>query len=618
MQRNQAWRVIALMRPRWRTDLAFYLEQVLLFVPVATAQLVIVVVLGDLLARWGHRAQHAWGPLWRFHAVHHTARHVDWLAAFREHPLDGLYTRALVNLPAIALGLDLHPWPGLVWWPLAGERRQRWPGSRALLMALALLGALAAEGHAAAPERFERGAWQADYAYLKSALEQSYGHLAWFGSPEGGVDLPALDRLTTRALGRARSDEEAREAILNFVASFHDAHLRETEASEPDTPAVAEPPRPTDYADAGTACAAYGYVPASDVQLSLPFETLEGFTLIADGLTEAFRTGVLQTGGARLGIVRISRFRAKDSAPLCVATWTARRARGATTTAEGISEDIDALWLQTLADRLRRLEAEGVTAVVVDVGGDRGGNDLGDWAVRAFTAEPVRSAPLLLRPGPVAMPYLDEQIGGLRGVLSASADLPAPTQEALNQAISAFEARKARASEAPCDMSWVWRERRAWGSSACTGLIEAGSFSGQHDYADPGAFDPRAAPALYWASVADPVRGAWRGPVYVLTDGDTASAAEMFTALIHDRGVARTVGTHTLGAGCGFMDVDDPLVLPHSKLAFDVPNCVRLRGDGTDEVAGLSPDLPAAPLPGESDRARAARVVALIVGDLRR
>lgn len=77
-------------------------------------QLLLALVLGDLVAYWGHRAQHRFDVLWRFHAVHHTAERLDFLAAHREHPLDGLYTQALVNLPAIALGLSLEHAFGLV------------------------------------------------------------------------------------------------------------------------------------------------------------------------------------------------------------------------------------------------------------------------------------------------------------------------------------------------------------------------------------------------------------------------------------------------------------------------------------------------------------------------
>jgi sterol desaturase/sphingolipid hydroxylase (fatty acid hydroxylase superfamily) len=78
------------------------------------AQLGLALVLGDLVAYWGHRLQHRVDILWRFHAVHHTAEKLDFLAAHREHPIDGLYTQTLINLPAIALGLSLEHAMGLV------------------------------------------------------------------------------------------------------------------------------------------------------------------------------------------------------------------------------------------------------------------------------------------------------------------------------------------------------------------------------------------------------------------------------------------------------------------------------------------------------------------------
>jgi sterol desaturase/sphingolipid hydroxylase (fatty acid hydroxylase superfamily) len=68
----------------------------------------LAVMLGDLLVYWFHRACHHYEFLWRFHAVHHSAEQLDWLAAHREHPLDGIATQLLLNLPGIALGLPFE------------------------------------------------------------------------------------------------------------------------------------------------------------------------------------------------------------------------------------------------------------------------------------------------------------------------------------------------------------------------------------------------------------------------------------------------------------------------------------------------------------------------------
>jgi sterol desaturase/sphingolipid hydroxylase (fatty acid hydroxylase superfamily) len=68
------------------------------------AQVAAAVLLGDLAQYFFHRACHRFDWLWRIHAVHHSAERLDWLAAHREHPLDGLLTSLAGNLPAFLLG----------------------------------------------------------------------------------------------------------------------------------------------------------------------------------------------------------------------------------------------------------------------------------------------------------------------------------------------------------------------------------------------------------------------------------------------------------------------------------------------------------------------------------
>ncbi len=130
-------------RPNWFTDLFFMLGQYLVWSGVVFwllthfgawltgampggfrarvaaqpwwLQAVEVVVLSDLFVYWGHRLQHRVGFLWRFHAIHHSAEHLDWLAAHREHPLDTVYTVGLINLPAFMLGFPLETIAGLIY-----------------------------------------------------------------------------------------------------------------------------------------------------------------------------------------------------------------------------------------------------------------------------------------------------------------------------------------------------------------------------------------------------------------------------------------------------------------------------------------------------------------------
>lgn len=473
---------------------------------------------------------------------------------------------------------------------------------------------VAADAHA---QKFDRAAWQSDFKQLKSELEASYSHLAWFGSADSGVDLPSMDRAATTALKSATSDAEASAALTSFVAGFHDGHLVPTSFPETDAGVFVEPPLPSTYANAKTACAAWGYSPGR-VPFAWPFESLSGFSLIADGWSEPFRSGVIEVDGVRLGVVRISRFRSGEFPTLCEGAWKVVEGRKVVPSRSTVGDEVDLEWMRVFAQRLRQLKDAKVAAVVVDLGFNGGGNDLGDWVPRLMTGRQLHSVPLLVTSGTAAAPYVETQLKALRPLLTAEPALAPASKTAVEGAITAFEARAAELRTSTCDLSWVWKEKRPWSTMPCKRLVDVGFFSGHVDWAAPGTLDPRAASALFWGSAADPMKGAWNGPVYVLTNGFTASSAEAFTTLLRDRGGAKVVGAHTLGAGCGFMNSRPPIVLPHARLAFNAPNCVRLRDDGTDDVAGVTPDLPVAQRPGESGRSVAARVLEVVKDDLKR
>jgi sterol desaturase/sphingolipid hydroxylase (fatty acid hydroxylase superfamily) len=127
------------LRPQFKTDLAFFFGQHLVWLSVELAGLVgvaslvggvipsqgfraqpwllqalEVVLAGDLVVYWFHRLSHQLPFLWTFHKVHHSSPQLDWLAAHREHPIDGFLTQLAMNLPAILLGVSLTGLAGLI------------------------------------------------------------------------------------------------------------------------------------------------------------------------------------------------------------------------------------------------------------------------------------------------------------------------------------------------------------------------------------------------------------------------------------------------------------------------------------------------------------------------
>lgn len=113
--------VVGVVSLAWVPGLA--LRPVVALVPSSVLPFV-GIALFDLAIYWTHRWYHEVPFLWRFHAIHHSPDHMDWISGFRSHPLDGTliapafffllaagfdaqFTGALA-LVQIVLGIFLH------------------------------------------------------------------------------------------------------------------------------------------------------------------------------------------------------------------------------------------------------------------------------------------------------------------------------------------------------------------------------------------------------------------------------------------------------------------------------------------------------------------------------
>mgnify|MGYP000858978511 CR=1 FL=1 len=76
-------------------------------------QAIAILLLGDFLGYWMHRAFHQ-GWLWRFHSVHHSSVDLDWLSSVRLHPVNDVLMRIATTLPVLALGFAPLAVAGLI------------------------------------------------------------------------------------------------------------------------------------------------------------------------------------------------------------------------------------------------------------------------------------------------------------------------------------------------------------------------------------------------------------------------------------------------------------------------------------------------------------------------
>jgi Peptidase family S41 len=481
---------------------------------------------------------------------------------------------------------------------------------------------------AVAMPTFDRQPWLDDYAGLRAQMESSYANLTWFASPEGGLDLPELHGRTLAALESAPNAAAAEAAIEAFVSAFHDGHFSRLPRVE-QNPSAPKPPAffPDRSLPPALGCGALGYARTRGVAFSVRFEASPGFRLLSAGEPESFRTGIASLpDGRTLGVLRIPSFRDADFVAECEQAWSEMaRAKGAGACNRECQNYLDhramQLALSNLQMRIRELARVGVVAAVVDLGGNGGGNDLGDWAPRAFTRAAVHSARLGLVRHAKSAAYYEEQLELIGDALRT--ETSAKSRDALIEAQREYERLDALSKTPPaCSMSWVWRERRPWSPAGapgvCTNLLFGRTYaSGAVDYMPPGALgSPKAEEALYWPAIASSVVGSWTGPVYVIMDGDTASAAEIAAAVFQDNGIARLVGARTKGLGCGFMYKGSEYTVPHAGLRYRIPNCIRLRADGSNEVAGIRPDVAVPTYEGEPEPDRAVRFLEAVGHDL--
>ncbi len=84
----------------WHRDARLASLPIFLQVPLGVA-------FADLVGYWVHRAFHH-GRLWRFHAVHHSSRALDWLAGVRNHPVAEAASSVVMGGMLLVVGFDVR------------------------------------------------------------------------------------------------------------------------------------------------------------------------------------------------------------------------------------------------------------------------------------------------------------------------------------------------------------------------------------------------------------------------------------------------------------------------------------------------------------------------------
>lgn len=438
--------------------------------------------------------------------------------------------------------------------------------------------------------------WLQDYEAMKKFMSEAYANLEWARKK---IHLAALDKKTKEELTKAASDTESRSILEEFLRAFRDGHLHLREnAASVSAQNNDQPPAFAPDAPAAKVCSELGYKVRLH-RFSLPFDKAPDFKSVSTE-KDYFPAGVFRLeNGKSYAVLNIGLFSADRYLGNCIESWEEFRAKLNTPCAgDCLRQFYDATnnrLSAKLTEQIRVLQEQKPDYLIVDIGGNGGGSNWVEAAARIVSPKLLKStlSGFIRHPHHVAI--LEEKLKVVEDDL-ARKDLNAKQIGYLKTAKARLE-KYIKEAKAPCDRSYFWTSAGSGSSSGekknCTLLNTTPSFaSGIFDRLPSNEISNlRSKNILFQPVDFKYEESVFKGNLIVLVDRKTASAAENFASFMQSSKSGEVVGEKTLGAGCGYINGGTKYFLPNSKLQLRMPDCVRYRADGVNEVEGVEPDV---------------------------
>lgn len=428
---------------------------------------------------------------------------------------------------------------------------------------------------------FDPVPWQQDFAQLVAAVSDHYANLEW-AIAERHMDLMKLKQTTETLLSEAHSDLEAKVALEKFVNSFGDVHFQIIWPKAEQDVSVSALSQHQNLCEQLDYSSNYNH---SGIDISV----LPQFIAVPGDEENLFPGGLLEESyHHKIGVIRIGVFMENGYPQVCA---KAMKTLGITEATKCDAPCGDKIQLyvanfltQALSRRAEALRKAGASRLLIDITGNGGGDNWAEIPPRILSSVPLhdsRYAFIRSDHWTTQLEKWDKEVEDDLTQNREPVDLLKTARRRLQDGI--------KESEGHCDRSPVWRNVKI----SCSQLIADSRFTtGILNYAAPGSFaNLKSRTVLYDPLRYDYSESADRLPLYVAVDRNTYSAAEYFAALLQDNHAALVLGEPTGGAGCGYTEGGIPTTLRNSKAEVKMPDCVRIRADGTDAVYGVMPDF---------------------------
>jgi hypothetical protein len=431
-----------------------------------------------------------------------------------------------------------------------------------------------APAFAATSPSFDPKPWLDDLEQTREAIATKYANLEWVVI-EREINLESLFTDAKSQLQSATSETDAQAVFDRLARRLGDGHVRFRWSTD-------HSPKAVPKAD----CAALGYdlgIRGKPVAAFMP-----GYVALADAPAKEFPAGIMELKGQKIGVIKIGIFTPDGMPELCAESLTALNIPPDSACDDTCKDRIDT-WIsdrmtRDLAAQLRAIEHAKADVLLVDVANNGGGTEWAEAAARMVTAVRLKSERIGFVRGPHWKEHFTYTIDDLRVAAKGASK---KDQEILNGLAEQARAYQ-REAASPCDSQPLWQGKRP----SCNWLGIGFYASGLIDSADPQALKNKPWAKDFFTPMQYPYdEGVWRGPLIVLVNEKTGSAAEEFAAVLQDNRVAVVIGAPTGGAGCGHTNGGTPTTLKNSGGILELPDCARIRADGSNEVMGIQPDV---------------------------
>lgn len=434
-------------------------------------------------------------------------------------------------------------------------------------------------------QEFNKEAWLEDFSQLKREMSLHYANLDWVIESRK-INLKQLSEQTQSRLQQSVSDVESKRIFESFLNAFGDGHLyvEWVDNSRSPTSAGNTPEKVIPF------CERMGYR-VHNKPPRIQFTLLDNFQEIISGDSKYFPIGILNVkDNKKIGVIRISIFSELAFPDLCELAIAEMKIGNDSICNEACEEKVQLKAANLLTEALTRqvevLKKKRIDYLLVDITGNGGGTNWIEPAARTLSSRQLNSP----RQQFIRHDHWTEQLDHRLSVIQSEMhEITGPSQKLLLRAEKILRTAM-QESLVQCNRDAVWDNL----VPDCSLLAASPLLYPQSifPYASPGSLpDNASAQYLFYPSRYAYREGVYTGPLIILVDQGTWSSAEYFTAMLKDNIAASIIGAPTGGAGCGYTNGGIPTILKNSGAKVKMPDCVRLRADGTNEVEGITPDI---------------------------